>query len=399
MVERPDIDALLIGALYGELTPADEARLSAHFESHPGDRTALAAMTDTRQAVRESRILQVHFEPPQSVSALLLQEAARRAPRKVEQKEPSEGWFARFMRSFVAHPAMAAAAMLVIVVGVAGTMYLRNGDQFADKKAPSTSSAPAAGSATSTITADQPAFSEAEKLQREAGSAYAVELAGKLDDVGDRLRAKEEDAKANAPAKNGAYIEITPPAVEPKELPERQQVAKNAKKPTKPAPKTTIAKGGRVSDTEDGFAAEGRSATAKPADPAPNTGQAAPQASPPPPATAPGGGATKVKDKTVTADSAKVEAKADGSQLVRDLHVRLVNQVKAGNCREAAGLAIEIVSRDRAYYSQNVETDRSVKPCIAYITAEREREAEKSQKRATSKTRADEPAKPSNSTK
>ena len=101
----------------------------------------------------------------------------------------------------------------------------------------------------------------------------------------------------------------------------------------------------------------------------------------------------------MSADAAKTEGKADGSQLVRDLHTRLVNQVKAGNCREAAGLAIEIASRDRAYYSQNVESDRAVKPCIAYITAERERDAEKSQKRATSKTRADEPAKPSSSTK
>ncbi|HEY5935939.1 MAG TPA: hypothetical protein VIU61_14925 [Kofleriaceae bacterium] len=392
MVERPDIDALLIGALYGELAPADEARLTAHFESHPGDRALLAAMTDTRQAVRESRILQVQFEPPQSVSALLLQEAARRAPRKVEQKEPSEGWFARFMRSFVAHPAMAAAAMLVIVVGVAGTMYLRKGDQFAEKTY-ETAPAPAAGSASSTIVAaEQPTLNEAEKLQQQAGSAYGVELAGKLDDGDDRLR-KEEDAKANAPAKNGAYIEITPPAVEPKELPERQQVAK------KPAPKTPVAKGGKVASPEDGFAVEGRTSTAKPADPAaaPTTGESAPQASPPPPA--PAGGAARAKDKTVTTDAAKVESKADGSQLVRDLHARLVNQVKAGNCREAAGLAIEIVSRDRAYYSQNVETDRSVKPCIAYITAERERDAEKSQKRATSKTRADEPAKPSTSTK
>ena len=32
MVDAQDIDALLIGALYGELTPADEARLVAHLE-------------------------------------------------------------------------------------------------------------------------------------------------------------------------------------------------------------------------------------------------------------------------------------------------------------------------------------------------------------------------------
>jgi hypothetical protein len=83
---------------------------------------------------------------------------------------------------------------------------------------------------------------------------------------------------------------------------------------------------------------------------------------------------------------------------VRDLHARLVNQVKAGNCREAASLAIQIVNRDRPYYIQNVETDRSVKPCIAYISAEREKEAERTQKRAAPK-RLDEPAKPSTSTK
>nr|MDQ3370118.1 hypothetical protein [Myxococcota bacterium] len=134
MVERADIDALLIGSLYGELSSADEARLQAHLASHPADRTALADLTDARQAVRESRILQVQLDPPQSVSALLMQEAARRAP-----KPAADGWFQRFARSFMLHPAMAAAATLVLVGGVAGTLYLRNGAQFAtpSKDAPS----------------------------------------------------------------------------------------------------------------------------------------------------------------------------------------------------------------------------------------------------------------------
>lgn len=127
MTDRVDIDALLIGALYGELTHAEEARLSAHLESHPADRTALADLTQTRAAVRESRILSVQFEPPQSVSALLLQEAARRAPKPPRE---SAGWFQWFTRSFLMHPAMAAAAMLVLVVGVAGTIYVRRGDPF-----------------------------------------------------------------------------------------------------------------------------------------------------------------------------------------------------------------------------------------------------------------------------
>src|SRR5215468_11093723 len=116
MADRTDIDALLIGALYGELTPADEARLTAHLESHPADRTALDDLTRTRAAVHNSRILAFHFEPPAAVSALLLQEASRRAPRVQDREELS--WFQRFVRSFAAHPAMAAAATIVLVLGV-----------------------------------------------------------------------------------------------------------------------------------------------------------------------------------------------------------------------------------------------------------------------------------------
>src|SRR6185436_3423700 len=135
-MDRQDIDALLIGALYGELTPADEARLAAHLDSHPADRGALDDLKTARQAVRKSRIFELQLDPPQAVSALLLQEAHRRAPKQVVVSE-REGWFARFARSFMAHPAMAAAAMLVLVVGVAGTVFLKKGHQLAEKTVPS----------------------------------------------------------------------------------------------------------------------------------------------------------------------------------------------------------------------------------------------------------------------
>ncbi|HEX7844131.1 MAG TPA: hypothetical protein VF469_41935, partial [Kofleriaceae bacterium] len=136
MPDRIDIDALLIGALYGELTPADEALLAAHLESHPTDRTALADLTRTRAAVRDSRLLAVQLEPPQSISALLLQEASRRAPRPQARDRETASWFQRFVRSFMVHPAMAAAAMLVLVVGVAGTFYLRGTDLVVESPPP-----------------------------------------------------------------------------------------------------------------------------------------------------------------------------------------------------------------------------------------------------------------------
>src|SRR5215470_16383684 len=133
MADRTDIDALLIGALYGELTPADEARLTAHLESHPADRTALDDLTRTRAAVRDSGILAFQREPPAAVSALLLQEASRRAPRPQDHEV---SWLQRFVRSFAAHPAMAAAATVVLVIGVVGTLYLRGVHQFAGTALP-----------------------------------------------------------------------------------------------------------------------------------------------------------------------------------------------------------------------------------------------------------------------
>ncbi|CAN5817577.1 hypothetical protein BH11MYX3_BH11MYX3_26920 [soil metagenome] len=142
MLERQEIDALLISSLYGELTPTEETRLASHLEANPSDKLALAALSSTREAVRESRILQVQLDPPQQISALLLQEAARRAPKSAE----SEGWFARLARSFMAHPAMAAAAMLVVVLGVTTLVKNRKGDQFAESSAPVASQAVGSGS-------------------------------------------------------------------------------------------------------------------------------------------------------------------------------------------------------------------------------------------------------------
>src|SRR3954469_485604 len=139
MVERQDIDALLISALYGELTPTEETQLAAHLEAHPTDKAALAALTSTRDHIRENRLLAVQVEPPQSVSALLMQEAARRAP-----KAEREGWFARIAKSFMMHPAMAAAAMLVVVLGVATVVNNKKGDQFVESSAPTASEPTAA---------------------------------------------------------------------------------------------------------------------------------------------------------------------------------------------------------------------------------------------------------------
>ncbi len=210
MVERQDIDALLISALYGELTPSEETRLAAHLDSHPGDRTALADLTHARGLVRESRLFQIQLDPPQSVSTLLMNEARRCAPKP----EVKEGWFARFVRSFAAHPAMAAAAMLVVMLGVA-TFVTRKKADFADSTAPagpevtlqekasggdSPAMAPSNGvvmggmaAGSSSAVADQGSAAVVDGLADGSRDQYRVALAEGGDQLADKKQAEASD--------------------------------------------------------------------------------------------------------------------------------------------------------------------------------------------------------------
>jgi len=206
MVERQDIDALLISALYGELTPSEESRLAAHLDAHPSDRTALADLTHARGLVRESRLLQVQLEPPPSVSALLMKEAARCAPKP----EAREGWFARFVRSFAAHPAMAAAAMLVVVLGVA-TLVTRRKADFAESTAPAPSqiALQEQGSATVAAPAAGPSNTRTgDGIAMGSGSASGASGEANLDELeagaADNFRVALDDGYAQGQAKDQA---------------------------------------------------------------------------------------------------------------------------------------------------------------------------------------------------
>jgi hypothetical protein len=425
MADRPDIDALLISALYGELTPAEETRLAAHLDSHPADRSLLADLTHARNVVRESRILQVQFEPPQAVSALLLQEAARRAPKA--SSEEREGWFARFVRSFAAHPAMAAAAMLVVVIGVATFVTRRKGDHFAESTAPATTAMNesrdrAEGGAPGAQPAPEIANDRGVAAGSGAGSAmteqypvdlYAADKAdGKMDEAAaaeNQLRAVDKEAKpeprqeAEKVAKNyggtKGGVEVRSAAPQPKELDEapRKKSAGQAF-----ADEESVALDGNSFKDSSGTATIARrdigGTGAGAAAPRPTTTASPP---PPPPASPPaavaagprGGADAPAADDARVADPALAWA--------REQHQSVVAQVRAGNCKNAASLAVTLSTRAPSYYSQNVATDRQVKECLAYINTEVTRDAELRASRerakrteAGSKRAADQPSKP-----
>src|SRR5262245_14568144 len=412
MVERQEIDALLVSALYGELTPADEARLTQHLESHPTDRAVLADLTRARAAVRDSRIFEVQLEPPQAVSALLLQEAARRA-RKINADKPS--WFARFLHSMLAHPAMAAATMLVVVVGVAGTLYLRSGEsQFADQtvatgkdnanrngelkqeEAVTTPPAPA-------VVAD-PAPSDAaiRLVEKNADKAVERKADGKAtaDDYGvdlhesvskrTQVATKPADPRADALRRqrdqktaNGIVVRSTSTEMQPRELEnEKAKLATNDSR-------GDLAGAGAGPATGAGSAAPGfadtntrRAATSrtpapgrvepKPEAKAPVAAQAAPPpAAPTSPAPAPA--------QTVRAEDKKTEQqrKADEDQAWAQAQLgRAIQLAKAGKCQQVGQVAVTIANRAPEFYQQNVVENRELKNCGSYINAAREKEQE-----------------------
>ncbi|MEO6776257.1 MAG: hypothetical protein ABI467_25115 [Kofleriaceae bacterium] len=388
MLERQDIDALLVGALYGELSSTEQAQLTAHLESHPVDRTALDDLKALRERFTTSRIFEVQLEPPQAVSALLLQEAARRAPKLVITADQQDSWFDRFVRAFIAHPAMAAAATLVLVVGVAGTIYLEGGGasqprvgQHADATAVATAPAAiplegawgsaamgkaanldrnaepagAAGSRPATKEGVEVGLAE-DKLAKTGAAVGPTRERAQGDELGFVDGAKQQ-APAKAPTKPAAskarYIEVPKAEPQPKDLEDQQAPSRN----------DAVAKDERRATGK----ADDRGEIGGAANTVVTTAGAAPTAppSPPPPSAA--------------------DAKPDANLVwAKGQHARILALVKDGKCSAAVPLAATLKTRAPDYYATNVATDRALKSCMQYVNdTSNERAAEKKATKST----------------
>lgn len=405
MLERQDIDALLVGALYGELSSTEQAQLTAHLESHPADRSALDDLKAVRERFTSSRIFEVQLEPPQSVSALLLQEAARRAPKQVVAADKKESWFDRFVRSFIAHPAMAAAATLVLVLGVAGTIYLNGGDTSQPRVAQSEatiaknlSTAPSEGAwGSSSMGAPMQALdpnatppaapavaagdSKRESVQvaldedkiEKSGAVTSDVPARNRDQLGfadGKTKQEAEHHAGPAKAQKGRYVEVPKEEPQPKDFENELQDS---------AGKDVVAKNDRGEASRGAGPGGGAANGGFAAPPATVAQQPRPTAPPPPP---PAPVAATGAAETV---AAKPAAKPDASLAwAKDQHAKIIALVKDGKCSSAVPLAATLKTRAPDYYATNVATDRALKSCMQYVNdSTTERAAEKKAAKAT----------------
>src|SRR5688572_24912829 len=123
MLQCKEIDELMMDWLYQELDTSSSQAVEAHVGGCARCTAEIGSLRRTREVFREMP----SEEPPASLSAILLHEAARRAPAVATRREEVGFWerVRAWFQPLVAHPAAAAMATLVLVAGVAGVLYVR----------------------------------------------------------------------------------------------------------------------------------------------------------------------------------------------------------------------------------------------------------------------------------
>lgn len=425
MLAGHDFDALLMGSLYGELSAVEESRLQAHLAAHPGDQELWRGLLRTREAIRSSAALGV-VEPPQAISARILQEAARRAPKAHAIEGGLASRLGKWLATFAAHPALAAAAMAVVAVGVAGTMYVRGQGSATSPTVASPSLAePLAGSAAAqAATAETAAPAPAAPVVAadptvSVGDSFAVGLANEsasgAPGLQRELRVAEGKADSGAESTNRRRLE------QPR-APQAAEEQRPSKASAKPAPKGRDQVGYLDATTADydlplkELKDEDRKEASSPADDAPATapplviagerevasprqakqpaptstpssastsragapGGAAPSRAPVaagPAAPAPAPPASEVTRSDTVEDTDASSATMDKLEATErsidkwaaSEHTRLVRLARGNKCTEAAAVARSISERAPRYYADRVTGDKELRACSSAI--------------------------------
>jgi hypothetical protein len=401
MGDRQDIDALLIGALYGELDAAEQERLDAHLASHPADRATMDSLAETRSRVRDQLATMPQVEPAPAISTLILQEAARRAPRKGAQ-EKSGGvlaWLSGLLQPIARHPALAGAMALVLVGGAAGVLYNRGKVDSTEHAThtvaapePTTGAAPPAppsaldrngelGDGKDLKNADEkptPTESYQVQLADKEHEAESGQAAGKVaaanpspDPSATPPPASQKGVHAPTVGHNG-YLTVTRPERQPKTLEDdKLAFAGPAVAGGGGAPGGAGGAGAAAgrAPADHGFASGAAAETTAGDDVASNAAtQPPPKAATTAPASPTADGAYRPTEDAKLTEWAQVQ------------HTHMVALVKAGNCTEAGKLGTELATKAPEYYATHVENDRAVRGCKQYIDQAKRKKANEAQK-------------------
>lgn len=376
MLDCNKIDELMMDWLYKELDESSSTRVAEHVHGCSRCAAEASALRRTREAFRDLSPV----EPPVAVSAILLHEAARRAPSPATTDEV--GFWARvksWFRPIMFHPAAAAVATLVLVAGIAGTLYVRHGDEMTDTEnlpARPTGAAENGAPAESIDLPVVPAMPEA---------ALATPTEGDLDRTADIL-GDDAQAELSREVAEQRLEKRADDAAKRFSVDKEAPAPKTRKKSAKSQSKSLEAQGpianavsgadplidGKLGNSSTGGLVGGADKGAErgraQAAPAPTTSSSAPSDAKLDFAD-PGAGESGYrvyKDKPI---SPKDQA------WFRQQESKLSQAVKTKRCYDAAKIANDMLDRNADYYTKRVDGSKAVQPCSMAVRDERSRRA------------------------
>ncbi|MCP4445867.1 MAG: hypothetical protein GY811_11065 [Myxococcales bacterium] len=317
-------------------------------------------------------------EPSDAVTNRLLAMAAQHAPKPAAGSKGIFAWFSDLLMPLVAQPGFAAAATLVLVVGVAGTLYVKGGAEMAQPQVSSRAEAPSEDPVYSSNVANEPI----------GEGAAAGLLGGKSIKGGDRAVFKEGKAsKGNSatpgkqrksrsksavgdlnfgggqgtgsgPGGGGQADErrvigiVDAPDVSPKSKAPRGGT-EVAAEPVVVTPEQQVRAPTRSSEQKNKPSPKPKKR------PATQSYDKLSSAPPAPPADAVG--ANDDSDEADEADKKDEDKKA--SPKAPNLHAKAISAAKRGDCARVLSLGRQIRSIDSGYYDRTFLQDARLKAC------------------------------------
>lgn len=379
MLQCNQMDELMLDWLYDELDEDRREQVDAHVEDCARCAAEAGSLRRTRELFDD---LPSCAEPPASLTAILLHEAARHAPSPKRQvaTDPaaSVGLWQRLkelFRPIAMHPAAAAVASLILVAGVAGTLYVRSGSEMAQpERRPDLASGAAAsdhsvaatgeGSVLADEAPTEPAAIAVEPEEAEAAAGKLGIEAGLLDGesqqaIDERARRMDDNLDRKVAAK-----------------PKRSKRA--SKSDTNVADKG-YAKG-PVANAISG---------SDPLIDLDDTGYRGGSATPPPPTASTSSKRTTRGSSKSSEEASPLAAQQQGTYrpykdkpvsaqerawLSRQ-QVSLEKLAADKKCRAAAEIANDILDRNPDFYTSEVARSKPVKSCSMYVKDEARRRA------------------------
>lgn len=367
-----DFDALLVDWLYGELDSADTERFEKHLETHPEDAAEAAAMRRVRAYAKKID----QAEPPANLTTILMHEAASRA----ESNKGGAGLWAAitgFFQPVFMHPAASAMASFVLVVGVAGVLYMRNGsDMIAEPRADSSAAAP------TSIASNQ---AEAKSAARPASGAPEPLVAA--DEFQEKEESEGDSSGSEKGGQSGFSVDVLDDDRESSLARARVKRAPQSKsdKGTR-APKKPKAKLAKSGTTKSPFGSVSTNAVS-----GSNRGYMDGKDEETAIGSIRSGGGSNTGKKSVSNKPGRIVVEEQSWEATKASTFRAA--AKSKKCSEAGRIANDIRDRKPDYYKSSIAGTKEESDCRYSIVTENKRrakqrvarKAKKSKKRATSK--------------